>query len=108
MSRPFRMTERVDPVVGEDDVSRPQLEDSSLSQSLFESVHERDLGQEKPSQPERDIQKVDIVNIFRPSQDVLPVVRHAIRKRLKVVWMQEGIYNKEAGDEARKHGIKAV
>jgi hypothetical protein len=54
------------------------------------------------------IQKVDIVNIFRPSQDVLPVVRDAIRKRVKVVWMRKGTYNEKAADEARKHGIKAV
>jgi hypothetical protein len=53
-------------------------------------------------------QEVDVVDIFRPSQDVLIVVRDAIRKRVKVVWMQEGIYNKEAADEARKHGIKTV
>jgi predicted CoA-binding protein len=53
-------------------------------------------------------QEVDIVDIFRPSQDVLPVVRDAITRRVKVVWMQEGIYNKEAADEARKHGIKTV
>ena len=53
-------------------------------------------------------QAVDIVDIFRPSQDVLPVVRDAIRKGVKVVWMQEGIYNKEAADEAKKHGIKAI
>ena len=36
MSRPFRMTERVDPVVAEDDVSRFQLEGSLLSQFFFE------------------------------------------------------------------------
>ena len=53
-------------------------------------------------------QAVDIVDIFRPSQDVLPIVRDAIRKGVKVVWMQEGIYNKEAADEAKKHGIKAI
>jgi predicted CoA-binding protein len=53
-------------------------------------------------------EEVDIVDIFRPSQDVLPVVGDAIKKRVKVVWMQEGIYNKEAADEARKHGIKTV
>ena len=53
-------------------------------------------------------EEVDIVDIFRPSQDVLPVVVDAVRKHVKVVWMQEGIYNKEAADEARKHGIKIV
>jgi hypothetical protein len=66
------------------------------------------LGKKSHPSLKEIIQKVGIVNIFRPSQDVLPVVRDAIRKRVKVVWMQEGIYNKETGDEARKHGIKAV
>jgi predicted CoA-binding protein len=33
-------------------------------------------------------EEVDIVDIFRPSQDVLPVVGDSIRKRVKVVWMQ--------------------
>ena len=53
-------------------------------------------------------QEIDIVDIFRPSQDVLPIVMDAIRKNVKVVWMQEGIYNKEAAGEAGKHGIKVV
>ena len=53
-------------------------------------------------------EEVDVVDIFRRSQDVSPVVRDAIRKRVRVVWMQEGIYHKEAADEARKHGIKTV
>jgi predicted CoA-binding protein len=53
-------------------------------------------------------EEVDVVDIFRPSQDVLPVVRDAIRKRVRVVWMQEGKYNKQAADEARKHGMKTV
>lgn len=37
MSRPFRMTERADPAVAEDDVSRSQLEGSLLSQSSFKT-----------------------------------------------------------------------
>lgn len=53
-------------------------------------------------------EQVDVVDIFRPSQDVLPIVGDAICKGVKVVWMQEGICNKEAADEARKHGITAV
>jgi predicted CoA-binding protein len=54
------------------------------------------------------VEQVDVVDIFRPSQDVLPIVREALSKGVKVVWMQEGIYNKEAADEARKHGVTAV
>lgn len=51
---------------------------------------------------------VDIVDIFRPSEAVLPIVRDAIRKGVRVIWMQEGIYSKQAVDEARKHGITVV
>jgi predicted CoA-binding protein len=52
--------------------------------------------------------QLDIVDIFRPSEAVLPVVRDAIARNVRTVWMQEGIYNKEAADEARKLGIKVV
>jgi len=53
-------------------------------------------------------EQVEVVDIFRPSKDVLPIVRDAIKKGVKVVWMQEGICNREAADEAKKHGIKTV
>ena len=51
---------------------------------------------------------IDIVNIFRPSEQVLPIIREAIKKRPKVIWLQEGIHNLEAEELARKHGIKIV
>jgi predicted CoA-binding protein len=35
--------------------------------------------------------EVDIVDIFRKSEDVPPIVEEAIQRRAKVVWMQEGI-----------------
>jgi predicted CoA-binding protein len=53
-------------------------------------------------------EQIDIVDIFRPSEAVVPVVRDAIAKNARVVWMQEGIYKKEAADEARKLGITVV
>lgn len=53
-------------------------------------------------------EQIDIVDIFRPSEAVLPVVRDAIAKSVRVIWMQEGIYNKEAADDARKLGITVV
>lgn len=56
-----------------------------------------------------DIDKnIDIVDIFRPSEDVLPVVEEAIKKHPKVIWLQEGIHNFEAEELARKAGIKVV
>ena len=53
-------------------------------------------------------ERIDIVDVFRPSEDVPPIVKDAITKRVKVVWMQLGISNNEAAQEASKHGIKVV
>jgi hypothetical protein len=51
---------------------------------------------------------IDIVDIFRPSEDVPPVVKDAITKGAKVVWMQLGIRNDEAAKEAMQKGTKVV
>ena len=51
---------------------------------------------------------IDIVDVFRPSEDVLPFVRDAIKKNAKVIWLQEGIHNEEAENLAREHGIDVV
>ena len=53
-------------------------------------------------------QSIDIVDVFRPSDQVLPVIEEAIKKKPKVIWLQEGIHNPEAEDLARKAGIKVV
>ena len=52
--------------------------------------------------------EIDIVDVFRPSDQVLPVVEEAIKKKPKVIWLQEGIHNVEAEELARKNGIKVV
>lgn len=51
---------------------------------------------------------IDIVDIFRPSDEVLPFVKDAIKKKPKVIWLQEGIHNSEAEELARKEGIIVV
>ena len=51
---------------------------------------------------------IDIVNIFRPSDQVLPVIQEAIKIKPKVIWLQEGIHNSEAEELARSAGIKVV
>jgi predicted CoA-binding protein len=52
---------------------------------------------------------IDILDIFRKSDDVLKVVEDSIgKKEIKVVWMQKGIYNKEAEKVATEKGIKVV
>ena len=52
--------------------------------------------------------EIDIVDVFRPSEDVLPFVKEAIKKNPKVSWLQEGIHNEEAENLAREHGIDVV
>jgi len=51
---------------------------------------------------------IDIIDVFRPSELVLPVIEDAIKKNPKVIWLQEGIHNPQAEEMARKKGIKIV
>ncbi len=53
-------------------------------------------------------EKVDVVDIFRRSEAVPPIVDEAIKIKTKVVWMQEGIVNEEAAAKARDAGIEVV
>ena len=53
-------------------------------------------------------EKVDVVQIFRRSEDVPPVVESAIKIGAEVVWMQEGIIHEEAAAKAKAAGLKVV
>jgi predicted CoA-binding protein len=48
--------------------------------------------------------------VFRRSEDVPAVVEDAIRKKdgIKLIWMQSGIYNREAEKKAKENGIDVV
>ena len=53
--------------------------------------------------------RIDIVDIFRRSEDVPSVVEDTLKKEdVKVIWMQEGIYSKEAEKMAKEKDISAV
>lgn len=51
---------------------------------------------------------VDIINIFRRSELVEPVVQDAIEIAAKVIWMQQGIVNQKAADLAEKSGLEVI
>jgi hypothetical protein len=51
---------------------------------------------------------VDVVQIFRRSEAVPPVVQQAIQIGAQVVWMQEGIINEAAAQAAREAGLQVV
>ena len=51
---------------------------------------------------------IDIVDVFRPSDQVLPIIKEAIKKKPKVIWLQEGIHNEEAEQLARDAGIYVI
>jgi len=51
---------------------------------------------------------IDIVDIFRPSEQVLSVIQEVIKKKPNVIWLQEGIHNAEAEQLAMKEGIIVV
>ena len=57
----------------------------------------------------RDIpRKVDIVDVFRKPQDVMPIAEDAIAIGAKVLWQQLGVKNEQAAAKARAAGLNAV
>jgi predicted CoA-binding protein len=53
--------------------------------------------------------QIDIIDVFRPSKDVYPVVEDSIKKLgITVIWLQEGIHNVEAEKIALDNKIDVV
>ena len=51
---------------------------------------------------------VDMVDVFRKAEDVLPIAREAISIGAKCLWQQLGVVNLEADDLAREAGLDSV
>jgi len=52
--------------------------------------------------------KVDVVNIFRRSDHVVPIVQDAVKIGAAVIWMQLGIVNTHAAEIAEQAGMTVV
>jgi len=69
--------------------------DSILGQKCYKSL--------------RDIPvKVDIVDCFRKTQDIMPIAEDAIAIGAKVLWQQIGVLNTEAAKKAEAAGLETV
>ena len=64
----------------------------------------------EPSYPDlRSVpEPIDMVDIFRKSEMVAPVVEQAIEVGVKYIWMQDGVINAEAAAKAEAAGIPVV
>ena len=51
---------------------------------------------------------VDLVDIFRRPEEILPIVDDAIDIGARFIWMQEGIVNEEAATKAETAGLEVI
>jgi predicted CoA-binding protein len=51
---------------------------------------------------------VDIVNVFRRSEHIVPIAKETVHIQAKVLWLQQGIVNEEAAEIAAEQGIEVI
>ena len=66
------------------------------------------LGEEPYASVEEIPEPVDIVDVFRRSEKVMPTARDAVAAGAKALWMQSGVVNEEAASYAREHGLTVI
>lgn len=50
----------------------------------------------------------DLVDVFRASEHVMPIVDACIELGIKAIWLQDGVINKEAAEKAAAAGMTVV
>ena len=66
------------------------------------------LGEKAYARLEDVREHIDIVDIFRRSEFVPPIVESAIRIGARAVWMQEGVVHQDAAKRAREAGLTVI
>jgi len=66
------------------------------------------LGEKAYARLEDVPEHIDIVDIFRRSEFVAPLVESAIRLGASSVWMQEGVVDESAAQKARAAGLTVI
>ncbi len=51
---------------------------------------------------------VDIVNVFRRSEHVVPIAEDSVKIKAKVLWLQQGIVNEQAAQIAANGGLEVI
>ncbi len=73
----------------------PNLSGPILGENPYSSISEIEI-------------PVDIVDVFRRSEEVMPIAREAVEIGAKALWLQLGVINEEAAAYARGHGLTVV
>ena len=66
------------------------------------------LGEEPYATVEQIPERIDIVDVFRRSEKVMPVAKDAVAAGAKALWLQLGVINEEAAEYAEEHGLTVV
>ena len=58
--------------------------------------------------PEQSENGIDLVDVFRASENVPPIVDDVIRLGIPYLWLQDGVIHDEAIARARAAGVKCI
>ncbi len=66
------------------------------------------LGEKSYPDLESVPEDIDVVDVFRRSEDVPAIAESSISRGVKAVWLQEGVINEEAAKQISESGIAVV